>query len=118
MSVVVVGMEMPRTGWGCPLNSYGICIAKHETSDNCYEELPDWCPLRPLPEKHGRLIDADELEDVFYRFHSQSVGYVQDAETIVEAEGQSEPLTISGTAYYIDEVLYLEPDCNQGEDTT
>ena len=93
MSVIVKGMEMPRTGWGCPLNSYGICIAKHETSDNCYEELPDWCPLRPLPEKHGRLIDIDDLYSKGFFVARVEWGGVQwkysedDFEPIVEAEG-------------------------------
>lgn len=64
-------------------------IAFGECNNWSYERRPDWCPLQPLPYKHGRLIDADELEDVFYGFHhSQAAGYVQDAETIVEAEGE------------------------------
>ena len=97
MSVIVKGMEMPENCGKCRF--VGACGV------HGIEEWPDIesimfndiigidgsrdeaCPLHPLPEKHGRLIDADELEDVFYRFHSQSVGYVQDMETIVEAEG-------------------------------
>ena len=91
---------MPDTCCDCELyhnggeyGDYGSCEAHRiifgEEDDWKYETRPNWCPLRPLPEKHGRLIDADELEDVFYRFHhSQSAGYVQDAKTIVEAEGE------------------------------
>lgn len=71
MSVVVVGMEIPSIGWDCPLNSFGICIAKHGEPDDCYEERPNWCPLRPLPEKHGRLIDADEMESNGYALYSK-----------------------------------------------
>lgn len=109
MSVVVLGMEMPECCQDCEGHLVGEWNEYDEMCDTCIfvlsehpwepehkeidgidtsKSIPDWCPLRPLPEKHGRLIDADELEDVFYRFHSQSVGYVQDAETIVEAEGK------------------------------
>ena len=97
MSIVVLGMEMPTACVDCELYHVGFayeddrCEAHKvifgEEDDWVYETRPNWCPLRPLPKKHGRLVDADELEDVFYRFHSQSAGYVQDAETIVEAEG-------------------------------
>lgn len=91
MSVVVLGMEMPRDCWGCAM-SFDFCCnitGRIWDPDPGQPLRPDWCPLRPLPEKHGRLVDADELEDVFYRFHCQSVGYVQHAETIVEAEGDN-----------------------------
>lgn len=104
MSVIVTGMFMPNTCEeclvSCEVGSDMHCLVSSEPNDavkgglfwrksECgFDRRPDWCPLRPLPEKHGRLIDADELEDVFYSFHhSQSAGYVQDAETIVEAEG-------------------------------
>lgn len=94
MSVIVKGMEMPTSCASCRM---AVCFADTGRA-KCYATLsyidPERgkrsydCPLRPLPEKHGRLIDADELEDVFYEFHhSQSAGYVQNAETIVEAEG-------------------------------
>ena len=92
MSVVLLGMEMPRECEHCPLADpawIGFCrIEKRFWDPDPGQPLrPGWCPLRPLPEKYGRLIDGDGLEDVFYRFHSQSAGYVQDMETIVEAEG-------------------------------
>jgi hypothetical protein len=104
MSVVLLGMEMPDGCENCLLRyrSQGMYCTDHCCATVVHKNInlwtlgrarkgdkPDWCPLRPLPEKHGRLIDADELEDVFYRFnHSQSAGYVQDMETIVEAEGE------------------------------
>lgn len=82
MSVIVMGAELPK--------GYDDCwYLQCDSWKDCYKNgMRNDCPLRPLPEKHGRLIDADELEDVFYRFHSQSAGYVQEAETIVEAEGE------------------------------
>ena len=86
MSVIVKGMKMPKNCFYCAMSSFGVCNIAVRIWD--ISTRPDWCPLAGLPEGHGRLIDADELEDVFYSFHhSQSAGYVQDAETIVESEG-------------------------------
>jgi hypothetical protein len=69
-------------------------------------EKGDWCPLRPLPEKRGRLIDGDALREKMYHdaFETDSemqrwdsgcwIRYkmfennIDDAETIVEAEGE------------------------------
>lgn len=77
MSVIVKGMEMPRDCPACSLSYW----ANHSTFLGCravpgkryamqeeqYRESdtpPDWCPIRPLPEKHGRLIldNGEEYE--------------------------------------------------------
>ena len=71
---------------------------------NCFNQRPDWCPLRPLPEKHGRLIDADVLEAQGYALSKMHIDldpnripYVwreaipfDEAQTIVEAEGEDD----------------------------
>jgi hypothetical protein len=53
---------------------------------------PEWCPLGALPDKHGRLVDADALEpDADYDdgdYWAYSVAQVCSAPTIVEAEGE------------------------------
>lgn len=61
--ILIRGMEMPTNVFDCPLNSFGICnLAQDETHCNCIEDSrPDWCPLVPLPEGHGRLGDLDAL---------------------------------------------------------
>ena len=61
--ILIRGMEMPTNVFDCPLNSFGIYnLAQDETHCNCIEgSRPEWCPLVPLPEGHGRLIDADAL---------------------------------------------------------
>ena len=47
------------------------------------------CPLRPLPEKHGRLIDGDELADGCDALHwCRWLSEIEDMPTIVEAEGE------------------------------
>lgn len=66
MSVVVIGMEMPESCLRCDLFAGNGCKATRTI-------FPDWvnvaarpkgCPLRPLPEKHGRLIldNGEEYE--------------------------------------------------------
>lgn len=76
MSVIVMGMEMPDCCEKCPFLDYeqGYCFASGKkqkdgwydcnlyVSDN--EKRHKDCPLRPLPEKHGRLIldNGEEYE--------------------------------------------------------
>lgn len=70
MSVVVRGMEMPENCLKCPMQFGGWCYVSPPeidervapTVDEAVEKgKPDWCPLVEVPEKHGRLIDADAL---------------------------------------------------------
>lgn len=57
MSILIRGIEMPKNGYECPMNSFGIChVATDGDNCECYDIRPDWCPLVPLPEGHGRLI--------------------------------------------------------------
>lgn len=110
MSVIVKGMEMPISCASCRM---AVCFADTGRA-KCYATLsyidPERrkrsqdCPLRPLPEGHGRLIDADALRGKMYHdaFETDSemqrwdsgcwIRYkmlennIDDAETIVEAE--------------------------------
>lgn len=111
MSIVVLGMEMPGSCAKCRIkywiNNDPYCpIIKSSLKWNKYSS-GEWtgvdkrCPLRPLPDKHGRLIDADDME----RFMSDTVQgdirqypysdtlwdmafkWIDSRPTIVEAEG-------------------------------
>lgn len=55
MSVVVMGMEIPKDCDSCWLPER-ICNLWLATDLN---KRHSGCPIRPLPEKHGRLIDAE-----------------------------------------------------------
>ena len=63
MSVVVVGMEMPCNCHACAFGYGGCCFAAPAEEDRIYPDpdRPAWCPLRPLPEKYGDLIDRNAL---------------------------------------------------------
>lgn len=65
--LVIRGMEMPNNVFDCPLNSFGICnLSQDETHCDCIgDSRPEWCPLVPLPEGHGRLVDLDKLDYAF-----------------------------------------------------
>lgn len=113
MSVVIKGMKYPESCAECALWMYddqgAMCPFKEHKyiSDGDWQppsdtEKGEWCPLAPMPEKHGRLIDADDME----RFMSDTVQgdirqypysdtlwdmafkWIDSRPTIVEAEGE------------------------------
>lgn len=66
MSVLIKGMEMPKTCIECPMQFGGMCYVQPPeideprvapTVDQCVSRT-SWCPLVEVP-PHGRLIDAD-----------------------------------------------------------
>ena len=91
--ILIRGMEMPKSCEDCPLveeteNFFGdimsrVCnlIYKGYTSEATKGRRRDDCPLVPLPEGHGRLIDADAC-------HSPEV--LNNEPTIVPVEGGTE----------------------------
>lgn len=95
MSVIVKGMEMPTVciegDWygNCPMDRLWCAqrfapegYTMRQIDADQQDKLPDWCPLRPLPEKHGRLIDIDALPQGRVEWED-----IDHAPTIVEAEG-------------------------------
>ena len=107
MSVVIKGMAMPETCSYCEFReSFIDCNYCHlvemdmefEESNNCRHSN---CPLVELPEKHGRLIDADayvsmmegkcDYEKALDPYVlSVCRGGIKLMPTIVEAEGEEE----------------------------
>lgn len=83
MSVFVKDIDVPSDcdGWWHP-----TCNLWHQTDVG--KRHKD-CPISPMPEKHGRLIDASELEIVAKgRLGVINIGHIDEARTIVEAEGE------------------------------
>jgi hypothetical protein len=110
--ILIRGMEMPKT---CGLCKFclddsricnGYCMFFHRRVNMM--ERDKSCPIVPLPEGHGRLIDADALERVCKEIadcewnkktapysweyaYNQFIGdEISDAPTIVPAEGGTE----------------------------
>ena len=113
MSVLIKGMEMPKTCAGCPLcewsNHYKcyVCNNGHKISeifidgkcaayaDAIRSKRADNCPMTELP-PHGRLIDGDVAE-VIVTDEKDEVGgfldgilyaadWIADQPTIIEEE--------------------------------
>ena len=101
MSVIIKGVDIPKNCSECPCCRHysldGIhmyqCNAKiitfGEFDSWIFKKRPNWCPLHPLPEKHGRLIDADALYDAL-GVSDEDICFkhmLEECQTIVEAEG-------------------------------
>lgn len=100
MSVVVIGMEMPPRCLNCPFKQFlllgerNICLANGgkliKYTD--FSERDKDCPLVSLPEKHGRLIDAEALMERIDKCWINDgwwvEGKVDETPTVVEAEGE------------------------------
>lgn len=65
MSVIVKGVKMPENCCQCMNSGLRIaikCTEWTEISAGRRETERSWsCPLGVLPDKHGRLVDADEI---------------------------------------------------------
>ena len=98
-SIIVKGMKMPSNCAHCICanDDTRYCAAAHEYIPMLGK--PDFCPLVALPDKHGRLVDADALiRDHFSPEHRIALSeankawmrkIINDAPTIVEAEDES-----------------------------
>ena len=119
---VIRGMEMPKDcphcafaaiGYASPMSSdctlYCRAVDKFKDcateilKDKPYEVIshyndrPDWCPLIPLPEGHGRLVDAREVlekadKSQWFDGDVAELGLLLGSEvtTIVPAEGRTD----------------------------
>ena len=113
MSVLVKGMEMPKSCNDCEIEVYvakdeavwcgkEIRIIKRHCAEYEYYHQdipkPDWCPLVEVKTPHGRLIDADELKKEFphdtdWEYPVNTNEYVcesiDDMPTVIDAEGET-----------------------------
>jgi len=96
--LIIRGMEMPKSCADCPMFDESWCMAlpmkrwreaNHRPPKG--ERLPA-CPILPLQEEHGRLIDADalmaQLGETEYKGAIKRV--LSQAPTIIPAEGGTE----------------------------
>ena len=110
MSVIVKGMDMPECCGACKLSvqvsmSFGavmrcrfVGVVGTSASDphDVFNKRHPNCPLVALPNKHGRLVDADATikeikarnpDDVSYE-DAWAITCIEHAPTIVEAEDE------------------------------
>lgn len=88
MADILIHMEMPTQCGNCPISTNTRrCTILWREFGNPSKRLED-CPLIPLPEGHGRCIDADALQEEFKKFHDgKRLMLIDTAPTIVPAEG-------------------------------
>ena len=95
MAIMIKGMEMPRDCGECRFGYDGKCFAVSPMHRFFVGDTFE-CPLIEIP-PHGRLADADaltELVETEFRNWgedydaSQFLGDIEDAPTVIEAEGR------------------------------
>ena len=104
MSILIKGMEMPENCAECKFfcfENFKLWCHVTDREDIYIDALPDWCPLVELPEKHGRLIDADALI-------TKRGGLAVDSENIVELS--------PGWTIPLESVIDIEPTVVEAED--
>ena len=95
MSILIQGMEMPKNCGECPFifSSWDIEYYCHLTGSSTSAEYVERekmtnCPLIELP-PHGRLIDADAIQDYNVETFGQRLLIIDTAPTVIEAEGET-----------------------------
>ena len=101
MSVLINGMEMPKSCGNCYMFSFlsdSCRITNHvtkEMNDKMFDRRFDDCPLIEVPEPHGRLIDADAIpykkimydDDDFY--YGVTKPYIDRIPTVIPASEEA-----------------------------
>lgn len=110
MSILIKDMKMPSKCQYCgllryyPENGNVWCNASNKLMmeqawfEKIDIERPRWCPLIELPEKHGRLIDENEVRIVMNWLLTQpqrptwndTYHAIQEMNAVIEAEGDDE----------------------------
>ena len=86
---VLLNITMPKTCEVCPCNDDNWrCGATGEyfDYDDMYERRRADCPLIEVPTPHGRLIDADAIQDYNVETFGQRLLIIDTASTVIEAE--------------------------------
>ena len=92
MGIYIKGMEMPEHCDECYLREKNICpLTKTNVTG---WGIPLNCPLVPVP-PHGRLIDADTVQEEFKKFHDgKRLMLIDTAPTIIPADQEEEATNV------------------------
>ena len=91
MSVIVRGMEMSKNCIECRFRQYEYCDLQRQ--DVYAVNIMDYalslerhpsCPLIEIPTPHGRLIDADAIQDYNVETFGQRLLIIDTAPTVIE----------------------------------
>ena len=95
--ILIRNMKIPKNCLECPCFQFewfdddidGYCKALKTKIMNRSKHHPD-CPLVDIPTPHGRLIDADAIQDYNVETFGQRLLIIDTAPTVIEAEGETE----------------------------
>ena len=108
MSECVVRMEMPKKCQGCPVEIYGCCGITNKNimlwNGSFPDERPSDCPIIcSLPDKHGRLVDKDEMLKKIENYHRyMTIGRESNPRCIIEDSPTIVPATEGGNHERLD----------------
>jgi hypothetical protein len=99
--ILIRGMAMPENCIHCRFAVDGWCYAYCKPNIPALEkaEVSNFCPLVPLPEGHGRLIDGDRFRFILCRLMDRqdddsaihalrwAIECLDKLESLVDAEG-------------------------------
>ena len=88
----IVPREKPKC-YNCPFRTLDYCglLIEHDCVTVNVNEMTvsEYCPLIELP-PHGRLIDADAIQDYNVETFGQRLLIIDTAPTVIEAEGETD----------------------------
>ena len=84
----IVPRDKPQGCMKCPyINQYNDCrLIWGSERIRTVEEQYQHCPLIEVPTPHGRLIDADAIQDYNVETFGQRLLIIDTAPTVIEAE--------------------------------
>lgn len=103
MNLIIKGLDMPLTCWGCPCFDDEIthyCGVLDRYCDDYKNNRLNDCPLAEIPTPHGDLIDKEPIKkfivDGINKLAPESYGYdgieilaeIEFAPVIIEAEAE------------------------------
>lgn len=102
MSILIRGMTMPKNCQECKIKAweegFNVYVCPFSGIPCLSIGRQDDCPLVELSEKHGRLIDADELMNIFAdRLAKVSVRYGIDSAVAGAVSGAMKLLDVQPT---------------------
>ena len=90
-SVIVKGMEMPKTCNDCGLRDSFDCWITDSYIEARFSKRNEDCPLVEIPTPHGDLVDRNKLLAEYDRQHEGEAGkarkIMEQAKAVIEAEG-------------------------------
>ena len=113
MKAILV-IDMPNDCSHCPVSSISdyqyICdeMGRIMSEDEYYAQKPDWCPLKPIPEK--MKVKAEKIEDIMHT--ELQLMDIFSNKIMAEVKFETDKLFALGYNACLDEILGEQNDNN------